>query len=156
MYNVDVFYLFPILARPTLSIQRFVFEFHIYFFLFASEEQSEITFTYTLENGHLTANYKADVKFYPEMSRSFKLDVTHSRTASAMTHNGSLEITSSQGTIKAMWNAGSNGNMCKTGYSLTKDSQEVVSYSHMVRRPPKLSNSQKCWPLCDNVQLIGL
>lgn len=102
---------------------------HLYI---CSAAESKVEFAFTLEGERLTGEFTTDLKFAPTYNTEMKLDTTYSRTTSGLNHNGSFEITCSNGLKKVEWNAGSNQNMCETGLKYTNVGQEVFSYTHKV------------------------
>ena len=104
----------------------------MFFLLHCSEGESQINFNFGLEDGHLTSDFKSDVKFYPPMNVEMKLDVKHSRTDTGLTHDASLELSCSEGTKKFTWNAGSNSNMCETGFTMAVNNKDEITYTHKV------------------------
>lgn len=93
---------------------------------------SEISFNYLLEGGELSTDFKSDLKAYPQMNCAFKLSVLHSQTATDMSQQATLDITTPTVSQKIMWNVGSNGNMCESGFSLTHNAVELIHYTHKV------------------------
>lgn len=55
-----------------------------------------------------------------------------SRTDDSMNYQGSLDTTCAGGSHNFAWNAGSNGNMCETGFSYKANGKDTLTYAHKV------------------------
>jgi hypothetical protein len=95
-----------------------------------SNGESESRFEFSHENGVISAEVSNDLKFHEPSKFSAKLSVEHSRTSSSLNHSGSLVVNCGAGEKKLVWNAGSNSQMCETGFTYTVLGRDVLAYQH--------------------------
>mgnify|MGYP001791896981 FL=1 len=79
-----------------------------------SDSESETSFTFSEENGVVSATASNDLKFFEASKFNAKLNVNHNRTPSTLNHSGSFEFDFGGSNMKLTWNAGSSSQMCET------------------------------------------